>query len=134
MAAVAGVKIKAGEIQTLLATLNPAERQAVMSNVENLTALVRRRAEEIAVVKEAERRNWQNNPAVMTQIREARDAVVASTFLQSVGKPQGGYPSEKDIRAAFEQNKAQLVKPPQYELQQLFVERPANADETAIAG
>jgi peptidylprolyl isomerase len=129
VATVAGAEIRASDIRRLLATLDPAQRKAVASNLDALTELVRRRSDQLAVIKEAEARHWDSDPAAQAQIARARDDALAASYLASISKPPDGYPSDADIQAAYALNKNKLVRPEQYELEQLSVARPAGADK-----
>ena len=132
VATVAGMEIKASDLQSLLSALDPVQRKAAASNLDSLTELVRRRCTELAVVKEAESKNWQNDPAVVAQIRAARDATVAASYLSAISTPPTDYPAESDIRAAFEKNKDRFLQPAQFGLLQLSVDRPDNADKGTL--
>jgi peptidylprolyl isomerase len=129
VATVGGTDIKASDVRKLLSTLEPAQRKAISSNLGSLTELVRRRADQLAVIKEAEAKHWDSDPVAQAYLARAHDDALASSYLASIGRPPDGYPPEADIQAAFAANKDRLVRPAQYELEQLSVARPAGADK-----
>jgi parvulin-like peptidyl-prolyl isomerase len=50
--------------------------------------------------------------------------------LASVSQPPAGYPSDAELKAAYDANKAALLVPRQYRLAQIFIAVPKAADKT----
>jgi parvulin-like peptidyl-prolyl isomerase len=132
VATVGGTEIKRSDVEPLLDLLEPAQRKSVLASPNALTELVRRQAQQIAVIREAESRHWPDDPRAKLQLRQAQDSALASGYLASISEPPADYPPESEIRAAFDRNKNQLLRPGQYQLQQLTVARPEKADKATL--
>ena len=63
----------------------------------------------------------------------AREAALSESYLESKSKPDASYPSEQEIKDAYEANKSKLLIPKSYEIAQIFIESPETGDPTAQA-
>lgn len=132
VATVGGTEIKASDIRQLLETVDPAQRKLIVENKDTLSQLVRQEAERLSVVKAAEAANWPSKPDAAFQLKRARDAAVAQGYIASLVQVPDTYPSEEELKQAYEQNKAQLLKPAQYKLQDLQIELPNDPDKALL--
>ncbi|MGC1479844.1 MAG: peptidylprolyl isomerase, partial [Chthoniobacterales bacterium] len=72
-------------------------------------------------------------PDVAKQLEEIREKAITQTYLEAQAEPPESYPSDAEIEAAYEENKAGLKTPPQVRLAQIFVALPSDAGAEAAA-
>jgi parvulin-like peptidyl-prolyl isomerase len=118
--------IKAEMIRPYLDALSPADREALAANPQVLSQTVRSLILQQVLLKEALATGWDQRPDVQSRLEQAREALIAESYLAEVAKVAGGYPSEAEIREVYEARKDELQIPKQYELAQIFVASAAN--------
>jgi parvulin-like peptidyl-prolyl isomerase len=125
--------ITASELRNFIRTLDPAVRKQALDDPAVMARLIRAELARIAVLKEAEAQKWDKRPEVVQEIQRVRDEAVTASFLKSVSAPPPDYPSDAEIKAAYDLNRDALMAPRQYRLSQIFVAIPAGADAAAEA-
>ena len=85
------------------------------------------------VLQQAREQKWDQDPAVIARMVRAREAALSESYLESKSKPDASYPSEQEIKDAYEANKSKLLIPKSYELAQIFIESHENGDSSAQA-
>lgn len=125
------VRLTGAELQDVLSLLDPAVRAQVTATQQGLANFARERVLNMAVLAEAKAKNWDTQPEVVRKIAAMRDAVITQTYLASLVPPDPGFPSDAEVAAAYESNKARLVLPRQYHIAQivLLVKPGATAQE-----
>jgi parvulin-like peptidyl-prolyl isomerase len=124
--------IKGSDVKDFIYGLNPQQREQAANDPKMILQLVRSAIGRKLVLEEAEKQGWDKKPDVATQIARAREEVVLTSYLRSVGLPPGTYPSEGDIKAAYEANREHFMTPRQYHIAQIFVAEPPEAKKDAI--
>jgi peptidylprolyl isomerase len=126
---VGGVEIKLGQVRDFLRGADPNLRQQAEKDPQVLNRLVRVELQRLAVLNEAREKKWDQRPEVQAQLEAARQQVVINSYLQSVVQVPQGFPSDAEVRAAYEVNKGNLMKAPEYHLAQIFLAIPPSADK-----
>jgi peptidylprolyl isomerase len=121
------IVLTTADARALIAHSDPATRARIAQDPAALVELVRSRVLQLRLLTEAQANKWDQNPDVVYRVNQARDSIVADTYLDSVSHPDSDYPSDADIAAAYEANKARFVIPRQYHLLQIFIAVPADA-------
>jgi len=121
VARVGATDVTQEEVRAYLETLAPKEKQAVGKDAGLLLQVVRSYLAQKAVLQEAKAKHWEQDPAVKAQLERLRDQALVELYLQSVSKPPEGYPSESEVRAAYDANPAAFAVPRQYRLAQVFL-------------
>jgi peptidylprolyl isomerase len=85
------------------------------------------------LLQQASEQKWDQDPAVISRMVRAREAALSESYLESKSKPDSSYPSEQEIKDAYEANKSKLLIPKSYELAQIFIESPEGGDSAAQA-
>ncbi len=129
IARIGGTEIRSSELQAELATLDDAQRAALAKNPAMLNQAVRSLLVRQLVLKEALAKNWQNNAELVQQLERLREGAITESYLLSVTTPPAGFPSEAELKGAYEDNKAALIIPRQLRLSQIFIALPKNADK-----
>lgn len=112
-------------------SLDPTVRKQAASDPKLLQQLVGLEMARIAVLNEAKAKNWPQRPEIAHQIERARDATIVASYLSSVGAVPANYPSEAEIKAAYDMNRDAFMMPRQYRLEQIFVAAPSTVDKHA---
>lgn len=113
--------IRADTIRPYLDALSPADRTALAENPQILSQTVRTLILQQVLLKEALATGWDKRPDIQTRLDQARQALVAESYLAEVSKVPADYPSEAEIREVYDARKAELQVPKQYELAQIYL-------------
>lgn len=133
VARVGTTDVTASALRNFVRTLDPAVRKQVLADPAAMDRLLRAELTRMAVLKEAEAQKWDKRPEVVQEIQRVRDEAVTASFLKSVSTPPADYPSEADIKSAYDLNRDALMAPRQFRLSQIFVAIPAGGDAKAEA-
>jgi peptidylprolyl isomerase len=125
------VSLTVAAARRLLAEATPEARQQALADPAALTRLVRTDLLRAIVLQEARAKKWDQTPDVAAKAEAARDAVIVDSYLASLSQPQAGFPSEAEVQAAYEANRARLMVPRQYEVAQIFLAVAADAPQPA---
>lgn len=124
------LSVDQGEVEKMLQTLPPGERTAIKNDPSALQNWLRQRVTSEAVLREARSKGWADRPEVKARIEaavaEVTNHVIATTFLDSLTQVPADYPSDTEIKAAYEQNKVNFNLPPRYRVAQIYLPTDAN--------
>ncbi len=130
------VTVGQGEIEHLLQSMPEAERAAVKANRASIEGWLRQRIASEGLLREAQSAGWADRPEIRASIdaamREYTARLVSTTYLESVTQAPAGYPSDAEIGAAYEKDKANFALPATYRVAQIYLAAPAG-DAAAIA-
>jgi parvulin-like peptidyl-prolyl isomerase len=125
-------ELKVDELKAIVDSL-PADAKAQLANQpQDMTRVIRMELLRRALATEARTKGWDKRPEVMAQMDRAREQVLVASYMNNVARPPETYPSEADIKAAYDQNAGQFLSPKQYRLAQVFVLAPAESDKAAF--
>ncbi len=110
-----------------IGALTPDQQQAFAANPGLLSQAVRNLLVRKLVLEEAKSKKWENRPEVAEQVARLRETAIIESYLISVSTPPEAFPSEAELKTAFEANQAVLVVPPQYRISQVFITAPEGA-------
>lgn len=126
-------EFKAEELKALLDTL-PAEAKAQLASApQELNRIIRTEVLRRSLAVEARSKGWDKRPEVAVQMDRARDQALVSSYMNSIARPPDSYPSDADVKAAYDQSAASFVIPRQFRLSQIFVLAPADTDKAAFS-
>jgi len=128
-----GIDVSSEEIRAYLETLTLQERAALSKDPAALAQLVRAYLARRAVLKEAQAKKWDQQPAIRAQLDRAREETLIDLYLDSISRPPDTFPSEAEVQAAYEANKAAFQVPRQFHLAQIYVAAPQGTDKEAEA-
>lgn len=130
------ITVSQDEIEKLLQALPEGERAAVRADRATLDGWLRDRLLGEAVLRDARAKGWTERPEIKARIdaaaREITARVVSTSYLESVSQVPAEYPSDADMRAAYEQGKANFNLPAAYRVAQIFLATP-DRDVAAVA-
>ncbi|MDD5350630.1 MAG: peptidylprolyl isomerase, partial [Chthoniobacteraceae bacterium] len=132
LARVNGTDVKVDEVRPYLENLSSRDQATLENNPAELTQAVRTILTSRVVATEAAAHNWDKDPAFVTQLDKVRQQLLVESYLKSVSEPPADFPSEAELKTAYEANKSALVAPRQVHLAQIIVAIPTGADDAAI--
>jgi len=116
------------EIAKLLQSLPEAERAAVKADRATLDGWLRQRLLSEAVLRDARAKGWADRADVKAKVdaatREIASRVVSTSYLESVSQVPAGYPSDAEVKAAYEQGKTSYNLPAAYRVAQIYLATP----------
>jgi peptidylprolyl isomerase len=125
-------ELKADEFKALIDGLPPEARAQLAAAPQELARVIRTEVLRRSLAAEARTKGWDKRPEVIVQMERAREQILVASYMNSVARPPESYPSDAEIKAAYEQNAAQFAVPKQYRLSQIFVLAPAESDKAAF--
>lgn len=131
VAQVDGTQITVEQLRPLFAGLDDRQRAALEKDPTQLNQAIRTFLIQQIVLKEALAKNWDKQAAVTEELQRLRDNVIVQSYLRSLAQPPESFPTDAEIQAAYDANKAALVVPKQLQLAQIFVALPKGADKAA---
>lgn len=103
-------------------TALPADQQAALAaDPAALAQYVRALLIQQLVVKKALEEKHDQQTEVAAKLLRAREAALAESYLESISQPDPGYPSEAELKAAYEVAKDQLQVPASHQLAQIYI-------------
>ncbi|AEC18800.1 PpiC-type peptidyl-prolyl cis-trans isomerase [Pusillimonas sp. T7-7] len=132
VARLGNVAVRQDEMEQLLRSLPPATRDQLKEDRPALDQWLRARLAEEALLAQAVAQGWKERPEIKQLTDAAERQVVLQTYLESVSQVPAAYPSQEELQAAYEANKAQFTTPAQYRVSQIFLVAPYQ-DAEAVA-
>ena len=125
--------ITAGEIKNLLPPLTPAQREQAQTDPHFSSQIVRGTIGRKVLLDEALKQSWDKKPEIASELQRARDEIIIGSYLQSVSLPSSSYPSDAEIRQAYDANRDKFTIAKEYHVAQIFIAEPADAKKDAAA-
>jgi parvulin-like peptidyl-prolyl isomerase len=123
--------VTAEELRSTLALLDSRQQAAVARDPALLSQTVRSILANRLVLKEAQAKKWDQQPAIVAQLARARENQIIETYLQSITTPPESYPSEADVKSVYDANASALVVPRRFQLAQIVIAVAKDADKPA---
>jgi len=127
------VEIKTSEMLRLIDAQPPEVRRQITSGLTGLDRLARSELVRQSLLAEARSKGWEKKPDVAFVMERAKEDALLQVYMNDVAGPPAGYPSEDDVKKAYEANKGAFALPVQYNLAQIFLAVPENADKQIAA-
>lgn len=127
--------VSAREVQAIVAAL-PAQTRAVVEQDKGaLERVVRAELVRRAILQEARDARLDADAKVQAELDRVRDDALVRLWIARKAQVSGDYPSEEDLRVAYEANRGALVAPAEYRVAQIFISAPngIGADRLAVA-
>jgi len=134
VAKIGGTEVTASEVRSYVETLPASDQAALAKDPALLSQVVRTYLARQAVLKEAQTKKFDQQPAVKSQLERVRDEAVTELYLQSVSRPPESFPTDAEVQAAYDQNRKSFEVPRQYQLAQVFISAPRGDREAEERG
>jgi peptidylprolyl isomerase len=131
VARVGSSNISAAEVRTYISALGAREQAALAQDPAQLSQVVRMLLANRLVLQELTARKWDRQANIVEQIERVRENALVEIYLQSVSSPPDSFPGEEELQRTYDANRAALVMPRQFQLAQIFVAIPKDADKAA---
>lgn len=123
------IQVNADEVRASVASLSSQDGAAISKDPALLNQVVRSLLVQRALLKEAEAKAHDKNPEVAAQLARAREVALTESYLQSVSVPPESYPSDAELKAAYETAKPSIGVPKTWRLAQIFISVSKEADK-----
>lgn len=123
--------VTAEEVRAAIAFLDARQQSAVARDPALLSQTVRIILANRLVLKEAQAKKWDQQPAVMSQLARARESLIVESYLQSVTTPPDTFPSDAEIKTVYDANASVFLVPRRFRLAQIVVKLAKDADKPA---
>jgi peptidylprolyl isomerase len=127
------VRLTRADVAALVAALGPDAQARLAAEPALLTRLVRARLAEQVLVNEAKSRDWDRQDRVRALVEAAQREAVFRSYLASVSAPPADYPSDAELQAAYDGNRALFATPRALHVAQIYLAVPADADAATLA-
>ncbi len=122
------IEITMEEVRAYVATLGAQEQAALAKDPALLSQAVRVYLARRALLAEARAKGWNEDPAVKAQLDRVRDQAATELYLDAVSRTPDSYPTEAEVGAAYDANRAAFALPPQWRVAQIFVSAPRGSE------
>jgi len=126
-------EIKGADLKRLLEAFPLEARKRMATDLAALDRLVREELVRQFIVGEAKQQGWDKKPDVQLAMDRARDQALLQAYVNNLARPPASYPTDDEIKEAYEASRANLTVPAEYQLAQIYVSSPDNADKTVAA-
>lgn len=123
------LEVSVEEIRRSIGSLEPAQLESIKQDPAMLEQLVRSLLVQKLVLKEATSKKWHEEPAIVAKLERTRDSTLTESFLESVSQPPASYPSEEEVRSAYEAGRESFQQPRSFRLAQIFIADSADAEK-----
>jgi parvulin-like peptidyl-prolyl isomerase len=122
---VGSIELHQSEVLASLGTLGAVDKEALEHDPATLTKLVRSMLVQRIVLQEALEKKWDEESTIQPLLKSTREAAISDSYLKNINRPPESYPSEAELKAAYDSSRAALTVPRSFRLAQIFI-----ADET----
>jgi len=132
VARLGGSEFTATTLKDFVQSLDRNARKQALSDPQLMNRLVGAELARLALLNEAKAKKWEQRPDVARQIDRSRDEIIVSNYLSSVAAIPRDYPSDAEVKVAYDSNRDSFMAPRQYRLAQIFVQLPPTSDKKAL--
>ena len=125
------VEIKTSELQRIIDAQPPDVRKQITSGVTELDRLARNELVRQSLVAEAKAKGWDKKAEVQFIMERAKEQALLQLYMSDVLRVPSTYPSEEEVKKAYQANRSAFALPAQFNLAQIFISVPENADKEA---
>ena len=118
------VTMTAGQVRQLTQMADPELRKQMEHDPAVLAQKVRERLLQLVILHEAQSHQWDQRPEVQFRADLARQNAIVDSYVASQVPNEPDFPTEDQVKAAYEANKSKLMVPRQYHLAQIFIAAP----------
>ncbi|MHB1080668.1 MAG: peptidylprolyl isomerase [Prosthecobacter sp.] len=123
------IELRQSEVLAALGTMSPVDKEALAREPGTLNQLVRSLLVQQVVLKEALGKKWDEEPSIQPLLKSTREAAISDSYLKSLSRPPDSYPSEGELKLAYENGRAALTVPRSFRLAQIFVAEENGAEK-----
>lgn len=129
----AGQPIDVAEVRRIVEDLPESTRSLVGRDQAALQGVVRAELLRRELAADARTAGLDSDPQVAKQLERLHDEALARIWVAKQAKVSDAYPSEEDIKLAYQSNLVVLTPPPQYRVAQIFISMPNGIEPGQLA-
>jgi peptidylprolyl isomerase len=123
------IELHQSEILASFGTMGSVDKEALARDTATLNKLVRSMLVQRVILKEALEKKWEEEPGTVALLKSTREAAIADSYLKALNRPPESYPSEAELKIAYENGRAALTVPRSFRLAQIFIAEEASSDK-----
>jgi parvulin-like peptidyl-prolyl isomerase len=127
------IELTALDVRAILNGLSPAERSNALGSLPALEQTVRGEVTRRALLAEAHARNLEHQPTTAAALERVRNEALIRLWLAEQAAVPASYPSEAELKSAYEANKLALSSPAEYRLAQVFIAAADGGDTSRMS-
>lgn len=131
IARVGNTDITADDVRVHIAALGARDQAALAQDPSLLNQAVRMLLANRLVLQEVMAKKWDREPEVAAQLDRVRESALVELYLQSVSAVSANFPNEDELQKVYDANRSSFIVPRQYQLSQVFIAMPRDADKAA---
>ncbi len=120
-------RVTLSQARALLSSVDAPTRAKLAADPKAMADLLRNVLLQRAILQQAQSEHWEQRAEVAALLSRTHDEVLAQSFLTAHAAMPAGYPSQAELQAAYDQNKAKFLQPRQYHLSELLFVKPSGA-------
>lgn len=126
------IELNATEVQSMVTALPDASRAAITADPKILEQFVRNELVRRSVIAEVRSAGFEKEPEVTRQLERLREEALMRLWIANKAKPAASFPSDGEVKAAYESNKAAFATPAEYRISQIYISAPNGADSLSV--
>ena len=123
------IELHQSEILASFGTMGSVDKEALARDTATLNKLVRSMLVQRVILKEALEKKWEEEPGTVALLKSTREAAIADSYLKALNRPPESYPSEAELKIAYENGRAALTVPRSFRLAQIFIAEEAGSEK-----
>src|SRR6185295_12830841 len=108
------IEIKTSEMLRILDAQSPEVRKQLTTGLTELDRLARSELVRQSLLAEAKSKGWDKKPDVTFLMERAKEQALLQLYMSDVARPPAAYPSEEEIKKAYEANKSAFAAAAQF--------------------
>jgi peptidylprolyl isomerase len=129
----AGFSVKDSDIRAIVDAVPEPTRSALLQDKGALEKLVRTELVRRALLEEARDARLESDSKVQQELDRVRDEALVRLWLVRQSEVAKDYPSDEDVKLAFQSNQAAFATPPSFRVAQIFVSAPNGISPDQLA-
>lgn len=123
------------DIESLLRMVPLEQREAILTNADAFKKFVKLEAANQSLLNAARANKFEKNALVQSLMRRGAERVLAETYLNQVIRNNlpKDFPTDKQVRAYYDENKAKFQTPERVHLWQIFLPLAKDAKKSEVA-
>jgi PPIC-type PPIASE domain len=127
------IELSSAEVRSLVIALPEASRAAIAADPKVLEQYVRNELVRRSVATEVRTAGFERDLEVVKQLDRLKDEALMRLWIANKAKPPASFPSDDEVKAAYESNKAAFAAPAEYRISQIFISAPNGADAAQVS-
>lgn len=123
------LELKESDVLSSLGGLGGVDRKALAQDHSTLKKLVQSMLVQRLVLQEAQQKQWDQEPSIQPLLKSTREAAITDSYLKSICRPPEAYPSESELKEAYDKSRAALTVPRSFRMAQIFVGEQKGSDK-----